>query len=34
MPGAKEEALLNYQKAYGLDKEFTERQEAADRLSK
>lgn len=32
--GQKEEALLNYQKAYGLDKSFTEAREAADRLSK
>lgn len=32
--GQKEEALLNYQRAYGLDKEMTEAKEAADRLGK
>ena len=30
--GQKEEAKLNYQRAYGLDKSFTEAKEAADRL--
>lgn len=30
--GQKEEAKLNYQRAYGLDKTFTEAKEAADRL--
>jgi tetratricopeptide (TPR) repeat protein len=30
--GNKEEALLNYQRAYGLDKTFTEAKEAADKL--
>ncbi|MBL7741003.1 MAG: tetratricopeptide repeat protein [Chitinophagaceae bacterium] len=30
----KEEARLNYEKAYGLDKTFTEAKEAADRLAK
>lgn len=32
--GQKEEAKLNYQRAYGLDKTFTEAKEAADRLSR
>ncbi len=32
--GAKEEARLNYQRAYGLDKSFTEAKEAADRVGK
>ena len=30
--GEKDEALLNYQRAYGLDKTFTEAKEAADRI--
>jgi tetratricopeptide (TPR) repeat protein len=30
--GDKKEAILNYQRAYGLDKTFTEAKEAADRL--
>ncbi len=30
--GQKEEAKLNYQRAYGLDNSFTEAKEAADRL--
>jgi hypothetical protein len=30
--GQKQEALLNYQRAYGLDKTFAEAQEAAERL--
>ncbi|HEX7845778.1 MAG TPA: tetratricopeptide repeat protein, partial [Chitinophagaceae bacterium] len=32
--GQKDEARLNYQRAYGLDKTFTEAKEAADRLGK
>lgn len=32
--GQKEDARLNYEKAYGLDKSFTEAKEAADKLSK
>ncbi len=32
--GEKEEARLNYQRAYGLDKTFTEAKEAADRITK
>lgn len=32
--GQKDEARLNYQRAYGLDKSFTEAKEAADRLGK
>ena len=32
--GDKEEARLNYQRAYGLDKTFTEAKDAADRLGK
>ncbi len=32
--GQKEEARLNYQRAYGLDKTFTEAKEAADRKLK
>ena len=31
--GEKQEALLNYQRAYGLDKTFTEAKEAADRIN-
>jgi tetratricopeptide (TPR) repeat protein len=31
--GQKEDARLNYQRAYGLDKSFTDAKEAADRLS-
>jgi TolA-binding protein len=30
--GEKDEAKLNYQRAYGLDKSLTEAKEAADRL--
>jgi len=30
--GQKDEAKLNYQRAYGLDKTFTEAKEAADRI--
>ena len=30
--GQKEEAKLNYQRAYGLDKTFTEAKEAADKI--
>lgn len=32
--GQKEEALLNYQRAYGLNKDFREAKEGADRLAK
>jgi hypothetical protein len=32
--GNRDEALLNYKRAYGLDKTFTEAKEAADSLSK
>ncbi len=32
--GEKEEARLNYQRAYGLDKTFTEAKDAADRITK
>jgi hypothetical protein len=30
--GQKEEAKLNYQRAYGLDNSFTEAKEAADKI--
>ena len=30
--GQKQDAKLNYQRAYGLDKTFTEAKEAADRI--